>query len=198
MTTRASGPTGSGTRAAAAVFGGFALLAAVDACSIAVAIPLPAGGVDLRLAHLVYDAAETLGMGAVLAILVGSFVRFVRLDRRPLMGVAMGAALAVTYLVLKDYLPIFAAHLLDGRLVSVIYVVWLAGTAFALAAAPVIATQAASHRIFRFVPVPLAIVGIEAPFIDATKPPPYRSAERSNYERAWPEHWGELNLSDFL
>jgi arylsulfatase A-like enzyme len=150
----------SGTRAAAAVFGGFALLAAVDACSIAVAIPLPAGGVDLRLAHLVYDAAETLGMGAVLAILVGSFVRFVRLDRRPLMGVAMGAALAVTYLVLKDYLPIFAAHLLDGRLVSVIYVVWLAGTAFALAAAPVIATQAASHRIFRFVPVPLAIVAL--------------------------------------
>jgi 2,5-furandicarboxylate decarboxylase 1 len=34
--------------------------------------------------------------------------------------------------------------------------------------------------------------------IDATKPVPYRSAERAIYERAWPEHWGELTLADFL
>jgi 2,5-furandicarboxylate decarboxylase 1 len=34
--------------------------------------------------------------------------------------------------------------------------------------------------------------------IDATKPVPYRSAERALYERAWPEHWGELKLADFL
>lgn len=33
--------------------------------------------------------------------------------------------------------------------------------------------------------------------IDATKPPPYRK-ERSNYERAWPAHWGEVSLSDYL
>jgi 2,5-furandicarboxylate decarboxylase 1 len=34
--------------------------------------------------------------------------------------------------------------------------------------------------------------------IDATKPVPYRAAERALYERAWPEHWGEIKLSDFL
>jgi 2,5-furandicarboxylate decarboxylase 1 len=34
--------------------------------------------------------------------------------------------------------------------------------------------------------------------IDATKPVPYRSAERALFERAWPEHWGEIKLSDFL
>jgi 2,5-furandicarboxylate decarboxylase 1 len=34
--------------------------------------------------------------------------------------------------------------------------------------------------------------------IDATKPVPYRAAERANYERAWPEHWGDVNLADFL
>jgi UbiD family decarboxylase len=34
--------------------------------------------------------------------------------------------------------------------------------------------------------------------IDATKPVPYRAAERALYERAWPEHWGELKLADFL
>jgi 2,5-furandicarboxylate decarboxylase 1 len=34
--------------------------------------------------------------------------------------------------------------------------------------------------------------------IDATKPVPYREAERALFDRAWPEHWGEINLSDFL
>lgn len=33
--------------------------------------------------------------------------------------------------------------------------------------------------------------------IDATKPPAYRE-ERANYERAWPDHWGEVNLNDYL
>ncbi len=34
--------------------------------------------------------------------------------------------------------------------------------------------------------------------IDATKPVPYRAAERENYERAWPPHWGEVRLADYL
>lgn len=34
--------------------------------------------------------------------------------------------------------------------------------------------------------------------IDATKPVPYRTSERATYERAWPEHFGEVNLHDFL
>ncbi len=34
--------------------------------------------------------------------------------------------------------------------------------------------------------------------IDATKPVPYRTSARDDYERAWPEHFGEINLSDFL
>lgn len=33
--------------------------------------------------------------------------------------------------------------------------------------------------------------------IDATKPPPYRP-ERTDYERAWPKHWGEVDISDYL
>jgi len=34
--------------------------------------------------------------------------------------------------------------------------------------------------------------------IDATKPVPFRSAERRNYERAWPMGWGEVKLADYL
>ncbi|MCA1841660.1 MAG: UbiD family decarboxylase [Actinobacteria bacterium] len=34
--------------------------------------------------------------------------------------------------------------------------------------------------------------------IDATKPVPYRSAERRNFERAWPMGWGDFRLEDYL
>ncbi len=34
--------------------------------------------------------------------------------------------------------------------------------------------------------------------IDATKPVPYRAKERKNYERAWPQRWGEVSLEDYL
>jgi 2,5-furandicarboxylate decarboxylase 1 len=34
--------------------------------------------------------------------------------------------------------------------------------------------------------------------LDATKPVPYRAAARKLYERAWPKHWGEVKLEDYL
>jgi 2,5-furandicarboxylate decarboxylase 1 len=34
--------------------------------------------------------------------------------------------------------------------------------------------------------------------IDATKPVPYRTEERKNFERAWPVGWGTIKLEDFL
>jgi UbiD family decarboxylase len=34
--------------------------------------------------------------------------------------------------------------------------------------------------------------------IDATKPVPYRVAERERYERAWPLLWGEVRLKDYV
>jgi UbiD family decarboxylase len=34
--------------------------------------------------------------------------------------------------------------------------------------------------------------------IDATKPVPYRSAERKTYDRAWPIAWGRIKLDDYL
>jgi 2,5-furandicarboxylate decarboxylase 1 len=41
-----------------------------------------------------------------------------------------------------------------------------------------------------------AVVGKWA--IDATKPVPYRAAERRNFERAWPMAWGEVHLEEYL
>ena len=34
--------------------------------------------------------------------------------------------------------------------------------------------------------------------IDATKPVPYRAAERANFERAWPIGWNQVKLEDYL
>jgi 2,5-furandicarboxylate decarboxylase 1 len=34
--------------------------------------------------------------------------------------------------------------------------------------------------------------------IDATKPAPYRAAERKTYERAWPIGWGDVKIGDYL
>lgn len=34
--------------------------------------------------------------------------------------------------------------------------------------------------------------------IDATKPPPYRAEARKDYERAWPLHWNDVRLEDYL
>jgi 3-polyprenyl-4-hydroxybenzoate decarboxylase len=34
--------------------------------------------------------------------------------------------------------------------------------------------------------------------IDATKPVPYRKAQRRDFERARPIGWGKVNLEDFL
>jgi UbiD family decarboxylase len=34
--------------------------------------------------------------------------------------------------------------------------------------------------------------------IDATKPVPYRVAQRKNYERAWPIGWNKVKLKDYL
>ena len=34
--------------------------------------------------------------------------------------------------------------------------------------------------------------------IDATKPAPYRTAERKAFERAWPIGWGDVKIEDYL
>ena len=68
--------------AATGVLAGFALLALVNAAVIAVVVPLPAAGLGLRVGHLVFDAIETLGVGAVTAAAIGGFVRFARLPGR--------------------------------------------------------------------------------------------------------------------
>lgn len=64
------------------------------------------------------------------------------------------------------------------------------GTPFDPTATPIVA--AGSHVAETRFP---SVVGKWG--IDATKPVPYRQAERALFERAWPLHWNEIRLEDF-
>jgi hypothetical protein len=145
-------------RAASAVLGGFALLAAFDAWAIAAMVPTP--GLAARIAHHVYDAAETLGVGALLAIVVGAFVRFVHLPRPALGGVAFVAAISIVHRVMGAYLTLFSERVRDGRFVTAIYLGWTVGLGIAIAGAPFLGARLARRPILRWLPVPLALAAL--------------------------------------
>ncbi len=123
-------------RLASGIFGGFLVLAAVNGVAIAVAVPLPPGGISLRLAHHVFDAAETAGVGAILAIVAGAFLRFVPLPRWAMVGIALLASVALVNRVIGDYLVLEASHALDGTLETAIFVNCIVVFSVILVAAP--------------------------------------------------------------
>jgi arylsulfatase A-like enzyme len=160
----ASEPAGSererAIRVAVGVFAGFALLAAVNAVAIALLVPLPAAGVPLRLADHVFDAAETLGVGAVASLAVGAFVRFVRLPSWAMECLMMAVTIAVVRVAIGEALLRAASLLLEGRFESVLFVgsLVLIGVAFP----PILqlAARLSRHPRLRFIPIAVAIVAI--------------------------------------
>ena len=89
------GGRASGLRLGAALFAGSTLLAAADAVAITLTVPLPTAGISLRLAHHLFDAAETLGVGALAGVVAGVFVCFVRVPRWAMTGVAVATLVAL-------------------------------------------------------------------------------------------------------
>jgi len=142
---------------ASGVFAGFALLAAVNGVAISVGVPLSSGGIPLRLAHHVFDAAETLGVGGLLAIVVGAFVRYVPLPRWALVAVALVASAGLVNRILGDYLAIEAARALDGRFATGIFVAFLTLMAVGLVAAPFLASFCSRWPVLRFFPAVIAV-----------------------------------------
>src|SRR5262249_40135978 len=96
------------------LFAGAILLAAVDAGVIAHALPLPAAGVPLRVWHHVFDAAETLGLGAIVAAGVGAFARLTRLPRWASALVAVAVCSALAHLPPPEELSRVASPPLEG------------------------------------------------------------------------------------
>lgn len=91
------------------------LLAVLDAAFIAARLPWPAAGAALRLAHHVFDAGETVGLGASIAVAVGAFAAWGRRPRwaAPLLAVAVTAL--IVHHVLGEELTRVASLALEGR-----------------------------------------------------------------------------------
>jgi hypothetical protein len=100
----------------AAAVGGAILLAFVEACVTSLALPVPAAGVRLRAAHLLFDVAETLGVGASVGV-IGAAIAWVTGARRWMARAA--AVLAIGLLVqvsIGENLRRLASLTLDGSL----------------------------------------------------------------------------------
>jgi arylsulfatase A-like enzyme len=136
---------------------GFALLALTNAIAIALCVPWPRGGLAVRAAHHVFDAAETMGLGGLSALLVGLYARFVRLPW--VLGVALFAvALApVMYVTLGDDLWHQATFPLDGRLEAPLLTLYVALCALAMPAAHVVGMFLGGRPRLRWVAVAVGL-----------------------------------------
>jgi hypothetical protein len=144
-------------RTGAGLFAGFALLAAINALAIAVGVPLPTGGVPLRLLHHFFDAAETLGLGAMLATLAFGFVRFARVPPWTMEGVGFVVCVAIVYRVAGDYIRLGAAHAVDAAYATPLFFVWMGFYGVVLTVAPFVALDWLKRRWLRFLPLPIAV-----------------------------------------
>jgi hypothetical protein len=154
--TRSDAPTARAWHAGSGVLSGFALLAAVNAVAIAVAVPLPGAGLPARVSHHVFDAAETLGLGSLLALLVAFLLRFSRPPRWG-EGVALFAACtALVDVVAGDYLLALANgfQVESTKTLFAAEVCLLGGL---MAAGPLVAEACLRRPWLRFAPLGLAV-----------------------------------------
>ncbi len=149
---------GTPTQIAAAIFAGFALLAGVNAIAIATAVPPPSAGLALRAAHHVFDAAETLGLGALVALGVGAFVRFVRPSRWGARCAISVATVVLVYRVIGWRLVRFASHALEGRFESAIFVGYFVLLGVGVPVVVHVATFLSLRPRLRFLPVAFAVI----------------------------------------
>ncbi len=145
----------------ACVFAGFAFLAIGNAIAIEVTVPMPA--LALRLADHLFDALETLGLGALLSLLAAAVARWVRLPRGWMFALLYAAAVATVLAVVGAYLALSAAHARNGQFETLAFINSVALSSFVLASAPVVAWYLSSKRALR---VALVVVAAAALVLD--------------------------------
>jgi arylsulfatase A-like enzyme len=141
---------------AAGIFAGFGFLAAADACAIPLTLPLPAAGLPLRLAHHVFDAAETLGVGAVAALAAGGFVQRVPLPRWAMWWATVAITIGIAYVTVGDFLARVAAQAYGDRFEPALYAGYLALIGVCFADAVRISVLLSRRRLLRFLPLAVA------------------------------------------
>ncbi len=150
---------GVALEAGAGLLAGFALLAAVSALAIALLLPLPSEGIGLRLEHHLFDAAETLGVGA-LASAVGAAAALVTRPRwvTPVLYAIAGAP--IVYLAVGEDLHRAAGFVRDSRFEGAAFVAYFAGQVGAFAGIHVVGTQGSQTPRLRAAAVALAVGGM--------------------------------------
>ncbi|MEO7330428.1 MAG: sulfatase-like hydrolase/transferase [Minicystis sp.] len=139
-------------RVAIGTFTGFALLALTNALAIALRVPMPAAGVALRVSHHLTDAALTLGLGGLVAALLGLFLRFVGLPRWALVVVYASTAAPILFATLGGDLDRQALVAFEGRFEGPILLFYLALCALALPGAHLLALAFDEHPRLALLP----------------------------------------------
>lgn len=146
--------------AAAAVPIGAALTVLTNAAAIGFAVPFPSAGLGLRIAHHGFDAAETLGVGALFGALVG-LGRWVAGRHLALALVAYAAACtALMHGILGGDLERQALVALEGSFAAALQGLFTVLTGLAVVAAHLLGAELSRHRRLRFAPFLLAAGGV--------------------------------------
>lgn len=149
-----------GSSAALGTLAGFALLALTSSVCIAIGVPRPAGGLGLRAAHHLFEVGGTLGLGALSALAIGAWARFVAAPWWASAAVFAGACAPIQYAMLGNDLDRQSAVIFGGRFEAAIFVVFLILCASSVPAAHVIGSWTARRKWLRWVPVAMALVAM--------------------------------------
>lgn len=148
-----------GLRAALSILIGFCFVALTNAVAIAVTVPR-SGGIGLRAAHHAFDAAQTVGVGALLAVVLGGWVAFARAPLWLSLTAYSTLSTAVLGLVLGQNLERQATVAFEGRGFGAIFVAYVALTGLGIPAAHVIGALLSRYRYLRLIPVLGSIGGV--------------------------------------
>ncbi|MFO0759078.1 MAG: sulfatase-like hydrolase/transferase [Byssovorax sp.] len=149
-------------RIAAGTIAGFTLLALTNALAIALRVPMPAGGLSLRISHHAYDAALTLGLGGLSAALLGLGARSISLPRWAI-AIAYGSTAApIVLATIGGDLERQALVLFEGRAAGPIFVVYLVLSAMALPAAHGMGALFEDHARLALLPLGTAFAAMIA------------------------------------
>ena len=111
----------------------------------------------LRFWHIVFDAAETLGVGAVVAAGVGAFIRLTRLPRWASALVAVAVCSALVHLALSEELIRVASLTLEGRFEHAIFLGYILFLGAVLPAATAVSAFLSTRRWLRLLPLVFAL-----------------------------------------
>jgi Sulfatase len=151
---------GSALRAAAGLMAGALVLTLASAIGIIATVPWPPGGLPLRLAHHAFDAAQSIGLGMIVAALVGLWLRFVRAPLGVSLAVYALVAGIVMRLTLGRDLLRQALVLWNGRLSDVFFWTFVVLCGLAIPTTHLLGVFFSRYRRLRLVPVVVALGGV--------------------------------------